>query len=251
MEADRRVWRNISQTSAQRILVYSPDTDVYNIGLAIVQQCSSKEYIVQLNLPHSQHLKYLHLNNFVQALKDDPDLATLPRDSLLSIIHVLFICSGCYYISYFSGLVKAAFINVFCQHAAFITGDPSSGLLSQTKGEGKKQGYLALVRLIGTLYFKTHLSAFVSLRGVETPNQLFNSLLPTSLEDRHKLWFSDIRNIINDHIANEEERMPSYTALWRHWLRSCWVAEMWQHSPEEDLNVCATSFSGRQWVETR
>lgn len=56
-EADMRIWRHVKQTSACQILVYSPDTDVYNIGLAILD--SSKECIVQLNLPRAQDLKYL------------------------------------------------------------------------------------------------------------------------------------------------------------------------------------------------
>ena len=37
-EANKRIWRHATQTSAQRILVYSPDTDVYNIGLPIIQE---------------------------------------------------------------------------------------------------------------------------------------------------------------------------------------------------------------------
>ena len=28
--------------------------------------------------------------------------------------------------------------------------------------------------------------------------------------------------------------MPSLTAMWRHWLRSCWVARMWCNATEED-----------------
>jgi len=31
-EADMRIWTHATQTSAQHILVYSPDTDIYNIG---------------------------------------------------------------------------------------------------------------------------------------------------------------------------------------------------------------------------
>ena len=109
-EADMRIWRHATQTSAQHILVYSPDTDVYNIGVPIIQERRlSTECIVQLNGPHSQVLKYLHINNLTQALEDDPDLATLPRDSLPSIIQILFICSGCDYVSYFSGLGKVLF----------------------------------------------------------------------------------------------------------------------------------------------
>ena len=39
---------------------------------------------------------------------------------------------------------------------------------------------------------------------------------------------------MSDRITNEEDRMPSLTAMWRHWLRSCWVAKMWHNSTEED-----------------
>ena len=173
-EADMRIWRHVQLTSACKILVYSPDTDVYNIGLPILQ--STTECIVQLNLPHSQDLKYLHLNNLIEALEGDPDLASLPRDKLRIVMQMLFITSGCDYISFFSGFGKAAFLNIFFQHASFITGNQSNGLLSENSKEGMKQGFLAFLRLVGTLYFKKYLSAFVSLRDVETPNQYLNSI---------------------------------------------------------------------------
>jgi len=35
LEADNRIWRHAVQTTATKILVYSPDTDVYNIGLSM------------------------------------------------------------------------------------------------------------------------------------------------------------------------------------------------------------------------
>ena len=204
-EADMRIWRHVKQTSASRILVYSPDTDVYNIGLPLLEELC-KECIVQLNLPHAQDLKYMHLNNLMQALQYDPDLASLPRDKLGRAFQMLFICSGCDYISYFSGLGKAVFLNVFFQHAAFITGNQPIGLLSESSEEGKKQGFLAFLRLVGTLYFKKNLAAFVSLRNAETPNQLFNSIDPTqSLLARHIQWYNDIRGIISDRISSEEE----------------------------------------------
>ena len=33
---------------------------------------------------------------------------------------------------------------------------------------------------------------------------------------------------------NEEERMSTTTAMWRHWMRSCWVSKMWLSSTEEN-----------------
>ena len=50
-EADSRIWRHATQSSSTRLLIYSPDTDVYNIGLTVPH--TNKEYIVQLNVPQA------------------------------------------------------------------------------------------------------------------------------------------------------------------------------------------------------
>ena len=52
--------------------------------------------------------------------------------------------------------------------------------------------------------------------------------------EQHEAWYNAIRSIVSDRITNEEERMPTTTAMWRHWMRSCWVANMWQSSTEEN-----------------
>ena len=43
------------------------------------------------------------------------------------------------------------------------------------------------------------------------------------------------RKTVSNRILNEEERVPTYTSLWRHWLRSCWVHQMWQRSIHSDM----------------
>jgi len=75
----------------------------------------------------------------------------------------------------------------------------------------------------------------VSLRGAETPRQLLNS--KGSCMDnaqQHESWYDDIRSIVSDRITSEEDRMPSRTSMWRHWLRSCWVAQLYQSAHEQD-----------------
>ena len=235
VEADMRIWRHVVQTGARRILVYSPDTDVYNIGLSILNRISSKDIYVQLNVPHSQTQSYLHLNNLVQALELDPDLANLDASKLANTFQTLFIVSGCDYISYFAGQGKASFFQVFFHHATFITGNQMIGSLSNTAEDDKNTGYLSFLRLIGTLYFKKHFSAFVSLKGVQTPQQLFHTCCESNPQEQHLKWYNTIRSVVGDRITCEQERMPSHTSMWRHWLRSCWVAQMWSNSPEEDL----------------
>ena len=88
-EADCRIWRHAIKSRATYILIYSPDTDVYNIGLGILS-VEHKQYIVQLNVPHSQQKRYVHLNNLLQAFMNDPDLVSLPQNSLGAIMQALF-----------------------------------------------------------------------------------------------------------------------------------------------------------------
>ena len=53
----------------------------------------------------------------------------------------------------------------------------------------------------------------VSLKYVETPQQLFNSKPCTSADEQHRLWYDDIRTIIGDRITTRNEGMPSHTSL--------------------------------------
>jgi hypothetical protein len=52
-EADQRIWRHAIMCQASSVPIYSPDTDIYNIGLMIHGQCT-KQFIIQINTPSSQ-----------------------------------------------------------------------------------------------------------------------------------------------------------------------------------------------------
>ena len=249
VEADMRIWRHVAQTHAARVLVYSPDTDIYNIGLSIFDRVSDKDIFVQLNVPHSQTQLYLHLNNLITALQRDPDLANIDPGKLAEIFQMLYIASGCDYVSYFAGQGKASFFQAFFQHAAFITGSTMLGSLSDISEQQKSVGFFAFIRLVGTLYFKKHYAAVVSLKGLETPQQLFNGFCNSDPEQNHLEWYNCIRAIVSDRITSEPERMPSPTSMWRHWMRSCWVAHLWLNSPEEDVQASLPSPDNCGWKQ--
>ena len=101
-----------------------------------------KEIIVQINVLHSRKLKYINVNNLCTALECDQDLGSLPRDKLTKIFHMLFVVSGCDYISFFKGHGKGAILNTFYQHTAFISGDNAFGLLSNILEGTKEEGFL-------------------------------------------------------------------------------------------------------------
>ena len=74
-----------------------------------------------------------------------------------------------------------------------------------------------------------HLASFNSLYGHDTPVHSYNATFPSlSPVYRHnKVWIHNISIVVADRIKSEEERIPTYTSLWRHWLRTCWVTNLW------------------------
>ena len=152
---------------------------LYNIGLGLVTQTLQKLYIIQLNVPQAAEKRYLLLNNLHTALLNDPDLASVRKDSIGVTMQTLFISTGCDFVSYFKSLGKATILNIFFQHAEFICGANTPGCLHHTLPHNRESDFLSFIRFIGTCYFKKHLPAFITLYGLETPKHLYNSIPPT------------------------------------------------------------------------
>ena len=76
---------------------------------------------IQLNGCRKDSHRYLHLNKLVQVIDTDPDLAQVPTEGRTSVIQMVYIATGCDYISYFKGIGQVFFLNVLYQHATFIT----------------------------------------------------------------------------------------------------------------------------------
>lgn len=119
-ETDTRLWLNVKCTSSSKILIMSPDTDIYHIGLPL-QSIANKEIIVQLNKYTSKELKYFDFSAFQEVLRKDPDLSTIPSNLLPQVFQSLFVTTGCDYTSFFSEIGKATFYRYFYQDAEFIS----------------------------------------------------------------------------------------------------------------------------------
>ena len=230
LEVEQHIWRHALVTRSQDLLLYSPDTDIYNIGLSLLeQQLSNKTIVVQINVLHKEK-KNLNLNALLQKFRDDTDLASLSTNTFGKALQTAFIGSGCDYIFFFSGFGKASVLDNIVQHAKFITGGECPGTLENTDLLTKDMGFQAFVRLIGTCYFKKHLSGFAAI-GKTTPNQLYYSITG---DNRLKEWWNAIRSTCSERILTEEQRPPTYTALQKHWEGACWVSQMWNNSTLED-----------------
>ena len=232
-EADTRVWFHVRQSCGTRKIVCSPDTDVFHIGLPLIG--TQLDVYVQISTFTSPDTRLLHLNLLRSALAGDPDLAPAPANQLPKMLQTAFISTGCDYISFFSGLGKATFLRVLFQHSSFINANTTDypGTLADTDTDHLHAGFLAFIRLVGTTYFKKHISAF----KYETSRALMNSLQESTVNVVHQRWLDHIRDTVWEHIEFEDELPPSWEALWRHWLRSCWVSNLWGQASQNHYQI--------------
>ena len=231
-EADLRVWLHCVKSSGVRKLLYSPDTDIYHIGLTIVGELQECEVIVQLRKGTNDRDKYVHMNNMLTALATDPDLSEIHAEARPQVIQSIYVATGCDYTSFFHGLGKVTFLATFFQHAAFISGRNSPpGTMGETGDSDSKFSFL---RLIGCAYYKQHVSAFRS----QTPEALFFSVTnATSTHDHHAKWLAKIRTTVRERVDTESKSMPSTEALLLHWRRCTWVVEMWHSATLESIDL--------------
>ncbi len=233
-EADTRVWLHALRSRGTRKLVCSPDTDVFHIGLPLID--SSVHVIVQLNTYTSLEYKYLDMDQLSAALTGDPDLAAIPAEARPKFMQSLFVCTGSDFTSFFSGLGKATFMCFAYQHNTFINANSEQfpGSLVHTTADTKEKGFLAFIRLVGTAYYSKHRTCF----PFESPRAFLNSF-GSGIDSRmqHKAWLECICNAIWERTEFEDELPPSVEALWRHWLRTCWVSDYWSKAIENCCNV--------------
>ena len=136
---------------------------------------------------------------------------------LPQIFQTIFVASGCDYISFFSGIGKANFLRYFFKHDEFISSGKYNlpGTLADVNIEGNKinSGFLAFLRLVGTVYFKTHSSG-----SSTTPDKHFKKFTNPNPLQQHCSWLDDIRQTIWDRVQFESEMIPSTEAITTTWF---------------------------------
>lgn len=118
-ESDTRIWLHVVKSAGKRKLVISPDTDVYHIGLLFVAG-TNIIVIVQLSSISSLELRLLDMQALTTAFGNDSDLAEIPTSLLPLAMQVLYVRSGCDFVSFFHGLGKASFLSTYCAFIALI-----------------------------------------------------------------------------------------------------------------------------------
>ena len=226
-----RIWLHVLNSAGSKKLVLSPDTDVYHIGLPIISR-TELDVVVRLSPFSSLEHCLLDMQALIKAFRNDPDLAVVDQ-ALSPVMQTLYICTGCDFISFFNGFGKATFIATLFEYSRFICGNTehAPGILTNSD----TPGFMAFLRLVGCAHFRKHKAAF--LPSFPNPTTLFNSLV---IDDQphtshHSIWLDTIREKIWTRIQYEDQMIPSYDALLRHWKRSCWVRSVWSQSTSNHI----------------
>lgn len=210
-----------------KILIMSPDTDVYMIGL-LLDGTKQKDIILQISTYRAWELRFLNLTTMICLLHNDPDLARIGNKILPKVMQTIYVATGCDYTSFFSQIGKATFLRYYFQYASFIIAgiDSTPGTLADVSlyDGSYKLGYLAFVHLVGIVYFKKHSSGFVT----DSPSIHFSKFIDHNLTSKqwHSRWLDDIRQTIWYRTKFENEMIASDEALMLHWKRTCWVLHM-------------------------
>ena len=175
-------------------------------------------------------------------------MAHISSHTIPNIVQAIFVCTGCDYISFFSGTGKAYFLKVFFEKAKFIIRNDEDTLATFTHTGPKEQAdntFLAFIRLVGCVYFNKHTSAFPG-ETRESLNSFSNATLPI---DQHKQWLDHLQQTIWNRISFEDEMIPSLEALRYHWLRSCWILHLWQQAQCNHMQLAP--LHGYNWMRDK
>ena len=133
-ESNTQIWLHTIHSYGTKKLILSLDTDVYHIGLPVTAT-TDLDVLVQLSFFTSVELSLLDIQALKRAFMNDPDLASIPTSVIGDIIQNLYIVStGCDFISFFTGIGKATFLNTLYEYCSFICSNTEDipGILSNT-----------------------------------------------------------------------------------------------------------------------
>lgn len=226
-EADTRVWLHTAHTlvKTDRVLIYSPDTDIVFIGLPLVKHFLGKSVFVQLK-NFSIESEYIDMTKLIDSLFHDLQMHCI--DNIPDFLQALYILSGCDFVSFFHGYGKKTFFETFRKNAHFILDET---LLTDTETDS---GFCAFLKIILCVYFCKHRAAFQPHVSVKELCQTFSDQLDiTTLKAitqhfREKMW---------ERIDTEKELLPNLEALHLHWKRCCWVILYWKQALCNTMNL--------------
>ena len=244
-EGDSLVWLHALQRRGDSpVLIWSSDSDIPHIGMPFVDKYPDGHFILQLK-DNASECEYLDLNKLMKLMSLNADLQCIPFCFIGPEMQMLFIVSGCDYVSFFKYHTKRNFIDVYLDNIMFISfKEEYTGALSLTSIHEWDDGLMAFYRLVGCVYFRMCASSFrisLGLNENPSPEQVLVNLMDANSDlsemEATSLWLDQIRGMVMKQQGCEGEDCwpPSNDALQYHWKRCCFVGQMWEQADNNFL----------------
>ena len=239
LEADTAIWYHAMQVDARKVVLYSPDNDVYNIGLYLAEKYTDKYFLVCYKL-FGETASFMDVTKLSKFLSDNTNLNCF-KPFLGMVIMAVYACSGCDYVSFFRYHSKKSFLGTLMDKAEAFIGPSNENDITQREGllsdiHNHWSSFLAFCRLIGCEYFKICHTSFIR-DAIYTAEDLFKRYYCSEHGQlqNHLRWLDLIWKATHSSGKNEEHFLPSRAALELHWMRSCWVCKVWQQADQATM----------------
>ena len=239
LEADTSIWYHAVQVDSRKVVLYSPDNDVYNIGLYLAEKYTDKYFLVCYKL-FGETASFMDVTKLSKFLSDNTNLNCF-KPFLGMVIMAVNACSGCDYVSFFRYHSKKSFLGTLMDKAEAFIGPSNENDITQREGllsdiHNHRSSFLAFCRLIGYEYFKICHTSFIR-DAIYTAEDLFKCYYCSEYDklQNHLRWLNLIRKATHSSGKNEEHFLPSSAALELHWMRSCWVCKIWQQADQATM----------------
>ena len=173
----------------KKTFIVSVDTDIVFIGLPM--HFPNNTVIIKTSAT-GEPSKYLCMDKLQEVLLRDPDLASIPASKRAQILQVVYVLSGCDFVSLFTGFGKEAFFECLLQYSDFIVEQELiPGGLSESSAS--ESGFQAFIQLVGCLYYYECRRTF---GNAATPASLFHQLTSPNKDNaiQHEEWLDTIRD---------------------------------------------------------
>lgn len=262
-EADTRVWLHARVSSCRTVTIYSPDSDVTMVELLTCSQWGGgwlgqeKQAFVQIRRPDGKDNlvpDVIDVSLLAQRLQEFEPLVAIPVERRVDSVVSLFVLTGCDFVSFFYKLPQARIFENLCKEAEFVSGVTGSTLGDWPRqgtpsggggGEGESEGGVpptgaravlpglsgslgAFLKLFGVTYFHKYKARFPKATAARSFSSVCETA-NTSLQSIER-WLEHLREQTWAAVPSEDESLPSFGALYFHFLRGVFALKMWEQA---------------------
>ena len=169
---------------------------------------------------HPYESEYVNIQQIVEKVSSNLHLNEMSLNKIGNLLQILFIVTGCDYVSYFKNHPKTPMYNCFFDNINFIcksTGQLCTITLDETSCDSYEHGFISFGYLIGCVYFKGCANCYIKEIPDRSAHSLFKhvnkDVSDINNESAFRSWLDEIRKATIKTKKSEEFYLPSYECL--------------------------------------